>query len=100
MKTDDILNAARQAQNKAPDPDCQVEDEDYYRNPNFIIAKLDCKPGDTVVFKVPGWANLSWEYRERAVKYVSNMAPDGVKVLFMDKDVELVIVRCDDPIQF
>jgi hypothetical protein len=62
----------------------------------FTIAKLDCQPGDTVVFKVPGWAELSWEYRERVVKYVSNMVPDGVKVLFMDKDVELVVVRCDD----
>jgi hypothetical protein len=68
----------------------------------FTIAKLDCRPGDTVVFKVRGideLAHLNPELVSEMVERARTLIPEGVKVLLMDKETDIAVIRCDDSVQ-
>lgn len=61
----------------------------------FTIAKLDVKPGDTVVFKIGGLNQLMAENPGRVEEVQAQMKtflPCGVKFLLLDSEIDISVI--------
>lgn len=61
----------------------------------YRIAKMQLAPGDVLVAKFDVGA-LSRDTSERAVEFFRGYVPEGVKVMVIDKGVELSILTQKD----
>lgn len=97
MQMFDIVDAARLESQKSSLP----ESETHVRElkpiiSEFSIAKLECKPGDTVIFKFPGLTQIAHsdpEMVNQMVDFAHKFVPEGVKVMVTDVTTEIAVVR-------
>ena len=61
----------------------------------FTIAKIGCKPGDTLVVK-SDMRGMPLDTVERARAYFRASLPEGVNVLLVDSQTELSIISKSD----
>jgi hypothetical protein len=60
-------------------------------NIEYEIKRLVLTPGETLVVKID--ALLTREQRQYAVDFFTPFAPKGVKVLVLDKETELSVLK-------
>jgi hypothetical protein len=60
----------------------------------YRIGKLELKPGDRLLAKFD--ANLSHDQVECIRANLADVIPDGVKILVLDKSVDLSVMTSDE----
>lgn len=74
--------------------EAQMTDQQIDEMPT-TIQHLDCRPGDTLIFKIAGVFKMSVSKQCYIQKYIESKIPDGVKVLLLDNDIEVTLVCCE-----
>lgn len=92
---DDILRAARQAQSGVDDEESGSTMASARQFKEFAVAKLACKPGDTLVFRIPNISQASPGWVTGMKNYIESLIPPGIKILFMDENVEITVIRTE-----
>jgi len=59
--------------------------------PEFEIAKLELREGDTLVVRVQGIVRS--DARDRIAAYAKPAIPDGVKIMVIDASIELNVLQ-------
>lgn len=64
----------------------------------FSIAKLECKPGDTILFKVKGLDQALATVPHRVAAFEAHLQtfmPVGTKSLLIDSDMDVSVLSVD-----
>lgn len=64
----------------------------------FSVAKLNCRSGDTVLFRVKDLNQYLATAPQRVAAFEQHLQrymPEGVKALIIDAEMEVSVVTCD-----
>lgn len=68
----------------------------------FSIAKLECKPGDTILFKVKGLDQALATVPNRVAafeEHLQKFMPAGTKSLLIDSDMEVTVLSVEPDVR-